>query len=125
MQRLDDGTYEIAHGNRGETIEVTEIAYHRNGVGGIGFFAVAFTARPAGEHERQMVGVVFPYHEPSADDPESLDTLWNPTDGYRNPPTAVFDRELLGSGVVAFGANSFRGDNYDAALRDAIERSQS
>jgi len=34
--------------------------------------------------------------------------------------TAVFDLDLLARGVIEFGENSWRGDDYDDRLRDEI-----
>lgn len=96
-------------------IEIEEIAYHRNGVGGVPFYVLTF--RDMNEDGREMVGVVFPHDI----DSEKDDEQWLPTDGrYRNPPTAVFGREMLGKGIIAFGENSFRGDQFDLVLRRAI-----
>lgn len=35
---------------------------------------------------------------------------------------AVFDKELLAQGIIAFGANSFRGDNFSEFLLDAAKQ---
>lgn len=90
-------------------ITVQEIAHHRNGICGIPFHVVTFRDE---DEDRDMLGVVFNL---STDD-----------DGRRaagefyNPPTAVFDRALLREDVIEFGVNSWRGDRYDDALREAI-----
>lgn len=94
-------------------IQIEEIAYHRNGISGAGFFVVKFidTDVPKPKTrlidkmnqiegaEGRMIGIVFdePYH------------------------VAVFDRGLLAQDVIAFGRNSFRGDYYEDALRKAVE----
>ncbi len=75
-----------------DTIE--EIAYHRNGVGGNSFYVVKFTGTEGGN----MLGVVF-------DEPYTV---------------AVFDRDLLAKGVIAFRENSWRGDHFEPELREAI-----
>jgi len=95
-------------------VNVHEIAYHRNGVSGEPFYVVTFTAPPVvGEmpgSRGEMVAVVF---DMDADDmPESTRR------------TAVFDRELLGAGVIAFAENSWRGDHYDHELRQAIRANE-
>lgn len=93
-------------------IQIEEIAYHRNGISGAGFFVVKFidTDVPKPKTrlidkvnqiegaEGRMIGIVFdePYH------------------------VAVFDRGLLAQDIIAFGRNSFRGDYYEAALRKAV-----
>ena len=92
-------------------MNVQEIAYHRNGISGEPFYVVTFTDPDAvGEIPNaggEMVAVVFDM------DPGALAPY--------NPRTAVFDRELLGAGVIAFADNSWRGDHYDRELRQAIE----
>lgn len=80
-------------------ITIEDVAHHRNGVAGLPFCVVTFTSEG-----RRMVGIVFETTEPKP---------------IADFPTAVFDRELLGQGVITFGQNSFRGDVYDAALRQA------
>lgn len=79
-------------------LKVQEIAYHRNGVMGEGFHVVAFT-----EDGHNMLGVVFTSH-PSR--------------------TAVFDRDRLSAGNIAFGSNSFRGDYYASFLIEAIKQQE-
>lgn len=67
-----------------------QIVYHRNGVGGEGFYAVTFR-----DGRQNMVAVVF-------DGPGQV---------------AVFDRDKLGASNVIFGQNSWRGDHYEGTLR--------
>ena len=76
---------------------IEEIAYHRNGVSGVGFHVVKFS-EPS--EERQMLAVLFDTDE------------W----GH----VAVFDRKLLGRDIIKFGENSWRGDHYEKELRQAI-----
>ena len=84
-------------------IKVQQIAHHRNGVGGVPFYVVLFTD-PDVPH--QMVGIVF-------EEPESRQ--------YVEPHTAVLDVVETMRGNIGFGdGNSFRGDVYDPALREAI-----
>lgn len=78
-------------------ISKVKIAYHRNGVGGNGFHVLTFHDS---ELKKDMVGIVF-------DEPGSV---------------AVFDRKLLGEGVIEFGVNSWRGDSFEPALRAVIAR---
>lgn len=82
----------------GETIRVEAIQYHRNGVAGAGFHVVLFTAN--GYQRAKFVATVFetPYH------------------------VSVLDRDLTAQGNVTFGENSWRGDNFEPALREAIRR---
>ena len=74
-------------------LTMTAIAHHRNGIDGAPFYVVAFC-----EHRVRMVGVVFeaPGH------------------------VAVFEQGPLAQGVIGFGVNSWRGDVYEPALRQAI-----
>lgn len=83
----------------GTSITVEDVAYHRNGVSGIGFHVVTFRWAERHEEPRPMVGTVFP----------ELGAV------------AVFDRELLRQGNIGFAeGNSWRGDHFEAALREAI-----
>lgn len=76
-------------------ITATDIAYHRNGICGAPFHIVFFN-----EEESRKVGIIFdaPYH------------------------CAVFDMDKLKSDDIAFGSNSWRGDQYEFALRAAIDK---
>jgi hypothetical protein len=91
-------------------INVEEVAAHRNGIGGEPFRVVTFRYRVQGERvDRAMVGIVF-------------ETRKN-----QSPRVAVFDREALGKGAIAFGGidddeNSWRGDDFAPALQQAIEK---
>lgn len=94
-------------------ITIEEIAYHRNGISGAGFFVVKFIDKEVGKPKTrlidkvnqiegargQMIGIVFdaPYY------------------------VAVFDRGLLAQDIITFGRNSFRGDYYEDDLRKAVE----
>lgn len=80
--------------DHGTTIRIEEIAYHRNGVGGNGFSVLKFT-----EGRDRKLAIVFP--------------------GRGN--VAVFDRALLADDAIAWTVNSWRGDRYEHALRDALK----
>lgn len=84
--------------NHSVKINVTEIAYHRNGISGNGFHVVSFLMKE-GQGERKMVGILF-------DEPGSC---------------AVLDADLVGGGVIEFTVNSWRGDNFEDLLRQAIK----
>lgn len=75
---------------------IEQIAYHRNGICGAPFHIVIFRDQEAGP----MVGIVFdePYH------------------------VAVLKVDKLSQGDIAFGSNSWCGDQYEAALRRAIRQ---
>ncbi len=92
-----------------EGIVIIDTAHHRNGCSGRGFTVVKFTAES--NDGREMLAVVF-------------DT----DDGVREElgcSTAVFDSALLSQGVIEFGINSWRGDNYDQELRAQLKQRES
>lgn len=78
-----------------QLIQVKQIEYHRNGICGEPFYVVKFIWINTGQ---DMLAVVF-------DDAMH---------------TAVFDATKLRLGDSGFGSNSWRGDNFDAPLRNAI-----
>ena len=78
----------------GQPIEVEDVAQHRNG-DGKDFSVVTFRHRG-----RRMVGIVF-------DAPGHV---------------AVFERVMLGAGMIERGQNSWLGDAFEPALRRAIRR---
>ena len=74
-------------------IKNVKIDHHRNGIAGEPFHVATF------EHgERRMVGIVL--------------------DGAGQ--VAVLDVDMLAAGDIAFGSNSWRGDEFEGALRKAI-----
>ena len=79
-------------------IRIEQIESHRNGISGAPFHALIFQD----EDQGRMLGIVFEekYH------------------------VAVFNLELLAQGNIAFGINSWRGDQYEPYLRTAIAASQ-
>ena len=78
-------------------LKIITIDRHRNGVAGALFNVVLFKDRGAGGSRK--VGIVFDQ------------------DGH----CAVLDIVKLAAGDIAFGSNSWRGDDYESALRDAID----
>lgn len=76
------------------TWTVQDIAHHRNGIAGEGFYVLLFTSE--GE---SLVGIVFeaPGH------------------------CAVFNPGRLYEGTIAFGENSYRGDVFERWLREQIQ----
>lgn len=82
------------------TLKILQLDYHRNGVGGNGFYIIAFDFEEDEGNQRKMVGIVF-------EDQGNC---------------AVFDRELLGKGEVRFFHNSWRGDHFEKQLREAIRK---
>ena len=83
-------------------IEIVEVAYHRNGVCGVGFHVVRFDADMNGTRHR-MLATRF--------DPES----------DINPRIAVLDIDILQQKGVGFITNSWRGDYFASIVEDAIK----
>jgi len=79
-------------------LKIIDIASHRNGICGAPFHVVLFDDQ--GTEGSRKVAVLFdePYH------------------------CAVFDVAKLAAGDIAFGSNSFRGDNYEPHLRKVVEK---
>lgn len=77
-------------------LKILGIAHHRNGVAGAGFDVMLFRVL---QERGTKVGILFdaPGH------------------------CAVLDVTLLAAGDIAFGSNSWRGDDYEPHLRKAIE----
>ena len=78
-------------------IRVIDCARHRNGICGAPFHVVLF--KDHGPDGSRKVGIVFD----------------------QKSHCAVLDVDKLAAGDIAFGSNSWRGDNYEPALRNAIE----
>lgn len=77
-------------------LEIKSASWHRNGVGGVGFYAILFTD----EEQGNMVASLF-------DEP-----------GY----CAIYNVDELVNGNVAFACgNSWRGDRYEYALRPLLK----
>ena len=86
----------------GKRIEhVTEIAYHRNGMSGIGFHAIRFVGCPS-----ETSGLA-----------RFLAIVTEDEGGC-----FVICEDLLAEHGVRFGFNSWRGDNYEEELREAIAK---
>lgn len=77
-------------------IQILEVAHHRNGVSGESFYAVRFY--PYRKPKERFLGIVFE------------------TPGQ----CAVIRSDLLETAGVEFGVNSWRGDDYEPALRAAV-----
>jgi hypothetical protein len=97
-----------------QTMKLTSLAYHRNGVGGEGFHAIAFTYRENGRTHR-MVATVFSY------DGDKYYGKVHPCTGR----VAVLDADLAASGKVGRDDNNtWRGDNFEPQLRQWIAAHQ-
>jgi hypothetical protein len=81
-------------------LKIIDVAFHRNGICGAPFHVVLFDDR--GNDGRRMMAIVFD----------------------ERAHCAVLDIALLHAGDIAFGSNSFRGDNYEPYLRLAIKEHQ-
>jgi hypothetical protein len=77
-------------------LKIIYIARHRNGVSGAPFDVVLFKDR--GRQGSRKVAILF----------------------EEQAHCAVLDVAKLAAGHIAFGSNSWRGDDYESDLRDAI-----
>ena len=75
-------------------LQIENLQYHRNGISGSPFHVVLFRDPDEG----QMLGIVF----------------------KQASHVAVLQLDKLALGNIAFGVNSWRGDRYEPALRNAI-----
>lgn len=75
--------------------KILNVAHHRNGVSGNPFHVITFR-----DGRQKMIGIVF----------------------EERGNVAVFDSTLLAADVIAFGANSWRGDDYETFLRAAAKQ---
>jgi hypothetical protein len=75
-------------------LRIENIQHHRNGISGAPFQALIFRDPEAG----RMLGIVFDERH----------------------HVAVFNLDKLALGNIAFGENSWRGDQYELHLRKAI-----
>ena len=88
-------------------MKLTKIAYHRNGVGGIGFYAVAFRYREGGKN-RCMIATV-----------KGSDVA----PGEVHPCTGdltVLDAVLAAQGIIDYPENRWRGDDFEPLRRQWI-----
>lgn len=85
-------------------LQIQQIAYHRNGVGGNGFHAVLFRCDPKGEYAEQA-GPLFVASVFSERGSVSVLRVGD-----------LFDAET----GITFGENSWRGDHFETSLREAI-----
>lgn len=75
-------------------LNIKQVEYHRNGVGGLGFVAVLFHDSEVGD---DMIATIFPQTSDIA--------------------CAVYSIPKLSTGGVTFGENSWRGDRYFQVLQ--------
>ncbi len=80
-------------------LNIIAMAHHRNGICGAPFHVVLF--EDSGPEGSRKVGIVFDEQH----------------------HCAVLDIAKLAAGTIAFGSNSFRGDNFEPHLRAAISNS--
>lgn len=80
---------------------ITEIAHHRNGVDGAPFYVLRFKCNKdeTTEHGNDFLGIVF----------------------EKSHHVAVISLAEISHVGVVFGLNSFRGDNFEPELRQAIK----
>lgn len=110
-RKLSDGRLRVTGPYRGQEqgIVIEQVAYHRNGVSGEGFWAVVFTD-PEQAYAGRFLATIFGDEDPKGE--------------FYNCSTAVISLDLAVQGDIGvkFGANSWRGDHYDAMLRVGVER---
>ena len=82
-------------------LTIIDIAHHRNGISGAPFDVALF--KDAEREGSRKIAILFeqPYHG------------------------AVLDVDKLATGDIAFGSNSWRGDQYEPHLRKAINNHES
>lgn len=85
-----------------------KVSFHRNGVGGWGFWAVTFDWKDDDGQDHRMVATV-----PSASDSLKIKR--------HDCVICVLDIDLLAKGDVLFGSNSWRGDHFHGAVWKAID----
>ncbi len=96
---------------------VQEVAFHRNGVGGNGFYAVLFTSDIEAVTDTRWGNPLSP-GKPGA---RFLATVFDEPGSC-----AVICLDLIESvGVKFAGGNSWRGDQYEPELREAIRTTKS
>jgi len=98
---------------------VTEVSWHRNGISGKGFYAVLFTGEVANVSAEEAA---FLNVEAGAAIPNAK---WYAAITDEPGECYVVCLDLIQTRGVRFGANSWRGDQYEAELRPAIEKMQS
>ena len=81
-------------------LKIIDIASHRNGIPGAPFHVVLFADE--GPNRSRKVAILF----------------------EEQHHCAVLDVAKLVAGDIAFGSNSWRGDNYEPTLRAAINEHQ-
>lgn len=79
-------------------ITILEKSYHRNGIFGAPFWLVRFIGEGETGGRDELVAVLFREHH----------------------HCAVFNPRLAADGIIAFGANSYRGDEYEHMLRPIV-----
>ena len=95
--------------------KVLEVAWHRNGISGRGFYAVRFTCDIEGTSPEQAALWNIPASPPQPDANFLAVLTDTPGECY------VVCTDHLAAHGVAFGKNSWRGDHYEGELRAAIE----
>ena len=87
---------------------VKTLAYHRNGMSGLGFH-VGIVKERDGDEMREMLVIRFPKETDLA---------------TGQVVCAAFDLAKLADKEIAFGLNSWRGDHYHVVMDQAITKNQ-
>ena len=88
-----------------EPFTIVKHDYHRNGIGGYPFHVGIIT-------DGDGTTKVFVHFEETEEEAKAP--------GWQNPRTAILDVDLLAKGVIEFGENSHRGDQYSTQIEDHI-----
>jgi hypothetical protein len=91
-------------------LRLTAIAFHRNGVGGRSFYAVAFRDLCDGSW-RNLIATVF-------NDGELKLGQVHPSTGL----VSVLDADMAAAGILTAPENQYRGDVYEPTLRQWVAR---
>jgi len=94
----------MKHLNKSNPGEVLEIAYHRNGVGGNGFYVIKF--RHYENLDTTMLAIYF------AEDDKAI-----------TGNIAIMDINLLNQGIIG-PENKWRGDMYEPFISEAVKTYQ-
>lgn len=111
----------VEHTSDHGTYRVLSAAYHRNGVGGTGFYVgiLAYSSGDFAGQRMHLVTVPTPHTTGDHEGEPNPDVFW--------PDIYVTDLDLAAGtsstpGTVAFGVNSWRGDRFQSEARTVLAR---
>ncbi len=104
-----------------EPITIQEVAFHRNGIGGQGFYAIRFLQDVEQSADWEKAGIKPPEAAPK----KIKNAKWLAILFDEPGQCAVVCLDLMETcGVKFAGGNSWRGDWFESTLRKAIEDQQ-